>query len=633
MNSILAAVVNGMLVSAALAIAVWIALRLAPARWLNAATRYAIWWTVLVITVALPVSYFRGSAAGNAVETLAVSPASAAASSAMAPLLADSRQQTTMATNSSNVRRLRRVENRPVFPIAAPAGVVAGTRILTIWLAVSALLLIRLAASAVMLELRKARASEAPPNLAAQVPNWLTSCGGSGRFVRLGISNEISGPLLAGLRRASILLPARLLNELSACELEQIGIHEAAHVVRFDDWALLIERVLEALFALHPVVLWVSRQIDLEREIACDDFVIAATGESRPYAACLARVVEISGGVRALPAAAAAAEDRSHLARRVEMLLDDSRNRRAGLTWMRLTIAAAGVAMLAWGAARTPGAVEFVQPQQNPIAPPVVKPIENIVVPIPARIESAALAQAAPPVVADSPPQAAPLPPPVVFVPVEVRDPMGRYVTGLDRDVFRVEEDGVEQMVTSISRAGEGTDAVVLADPRLGPAATAIDFKAANVVMASTDISLQSILATGRMMDGDSDVRKAMLILTAKSTSLQSFTEDDVRSAAGKLTMPVYAIEVSDSAGLGRTMLAELARLTGGQHFVIARVEDLPDAVSQVSIALRNLYFVGYSPSNARRDGGYRTVDVSVRAPQGLPPLSVRSRPGYAAGR
>ena len=33
----------------------------------------------------------------------------------------------------------------------------------------------------------------------------------------------------------------------------------------------LVQRILEALFALHPMVRWIARRIDLEREIACDD--------------------------------------------------------------------------------------------------------------------------------------------------------------------------------------------------------------------------------------------------------------------------------------------------------------------------------------------------------------------------
>ena len=57
MNAVLAAVVNGALLSALIVGAVWFALRAVPRRTLNAATRYVLWWVVLAIVIALPVSY------------------------------------------------------------------------------------------------------------------------------------------------------------------------------------------------------------------------------------------------------------------------------------------------------------------------------------------------------------------------------------------------------------------------------------------------------------------------------------------------------------------------------------------------------------------------------------------------
>src|SRR5260370_21934325 len=100
-----------------------------------------------------------------------------------------------------------------------------------------------------------------------------------------------------------------------------MGLHEAAHLARGDDVALIFQRLLQAVFALHPVVHWIARRIDLEREIACDDFVVEATGQPRPYAACLTRVVELTGGVRP-PPVAPAPEAPSHPTTRVKKLHD-----------------------------------------------------------------------------------------------------------------------------------------------------------------------------------------------------------------------------------------------------------------------------------------------------------------------
>jgi beta-lactamase regulating signal transducer with metallopeptidase domain len=57
MTAFWSAAINGAILSALLTIVVWVALRITPRRALNAATRYAIWWIVLLATLALPLSY------------------------------------------------------------------------------------------------------------------------------------------------------------------------------------------------------------------------------------------------------------------------------------------------------------------------------------------------------------------------------------------------------------------------------------------------------------------------------------------------------------------------------------------------------------------------------------------------
>ena len=56
MSMVLAAMINGAIVSALVTLAVWVGMRLAPRR-LNAATRYLVWWIVLAIAGLLPLWY------------------------------------------------------------------------------------------------------------------------------------------------------------------------------------------------------------------------------------------------------------------------------------------------------------------------------------------------------------------------------------------------------------------------------------------------------------------------------------------------------------------------------------------------------------------------------------------------
>ncbi len=346
MSALFAALINGGIAGAAVTIAVWLALSVAPRRALNAATRYAVWWIALLIVVALPVFYLpRGTepAAHPQMTLPAESPTVFAA-------------ETKPAVVSDDPPQLLRW---PRFPIEVSAGAWPG-RISIAWAITAAFMLIRLCTSYVVLERRKRRA-----HTVEKFANWP---------VRVLISADLASPMAAGLYRPAILLPQRLLAELDDDEIEQIRLHETAHLLRRDDVALLLERTVEALFALHPVVRWITRRIDLEREIACDDFVVEQTGNARPYASCLTRVVELAGGVRSSIIAAAAAEDRSHLARRIEMLLDKTRHKGTRLLKVRLLLMLAAVMALACVVVRSPGLVAFAAAEplfnQIPQQPP-----------------------------------------------------------------------------------------------------------------------------------------------------------------------------------------------------------------------------------------------------------------------
>jgi beta-lactamase regulating signal transducer with metallopeptidase domain len=654
MNLILAALVNGMVAGGAIAFAVWTALRLIPRNSLNAATRYAVWWIVLLVTAALPFWYLLSTAhSASAISAALPAPRSISFRSGLpqARRPAESGPSLPIPASSASIRPPSPTSSRRAFPITLAAGPWPA-RVLIVWLMSSILMFIRLVASAIILESRKARACKAPPMLDSQVAHWASSCGSTRRRIRLGSSREISTPLVAGPWRPSILIPARLLDDLNEGDLEQIGIHEAAHLARRDDYALLIQRTLEAVFALHPVVRRVSNRIDLEREIACDDFVVAATGNPKPYAACLARVVELSGGVRALPVAVAAAEDRSHLALRVETLLDNTRRTGTRLLGVRLAVAAACIAALSWGAAETRGLLAFAQPLTIPAA---LVPAQKAAPAMP-RMDAAApsalpgaplFAQAVPPV----PPPALPTAPgnpdaPMVFVPVEVRDPVGRFVTGLDKDVFKVRENGVDQAITRLMGPGERTDIFVLADPGIAPRAHRLDlmgFAAANAVVFPYDIGqriLPDAVRSVLQSEKNNGNRKAMFILTTSLANTRNYTPAELRAASGDITMPVYTFEVSDPAvppeasadpASQPPILNEIALQTGGRHIAVPKPDDLPDAVGQALIAVRNLYFLGYTSSDTARDGRYRSLQVTVEAPRGLPKLTASSRPGYIA--
>jgi len=66
-------------------------------------------------------------------------------------------------------------------------------------------------------------------------------------------------------------------------------LHEFAHLGRWDDWTNLAQKLVRTIFFFHPAVWWIEKRLSLEREMACDDVVLAETQNPRAYAECLSR--------------------------------------------------------------------------------------------------------------------------------------------------------------------------------------------------------------------------------------------------------------------------------------------------------------------------------------------------------
>src|SRR5207244_387246 len=143
----------------------------------------------------------------------------------------------------------------------------------------------------------KSRSRRATSAQRLNFDEWLMVCR-IRRQARLLVSNEIASPMAVGFLRPAVILPETLLSEFTEAELDHVLLHELAHLARRDDWTNLLARLAGATLALHPVAAWVLRRIEREREIACDDWVVAMTGSARPYAASLARLFELCWGRR-----------------------------------------------------------------------------------------------------------------------------------------------------------------------------------------------------------------------------------------------------------------------------------------------------------------------------------------------
>jgi beta-lactamase regulating signal transducer with metallopeptidase domain len=197
--------------------------------------------------------------------------------------------------------------------------------LLVVWAIVAAIGLAKIGIS--FWQLRKLRQSCKPIDSSGLNPvlrDTLTKLG-SGRRVILSTSDRVRVPTAIGFSKPAILLPVWALGELSPPELNAILLHELAHLQRRDDWTNLAQRILTALLFFHPAVWLIGEGLSREREMACDDFVLAATSNPRGYAQCLVTVAEKSFLRRSLSLAQAAVGRMQQTALRVARILDADR--------------------------------------------------------------------------------------------------------------------------------------------------------------------------------------------------------------------------------------------------------------------------------------------------------------------
>lgn len=159
------------------------------------------------------------------------------------------------------------------------------------------------------------------------------------RGLRLRVSDDVMLPVACGYLQPAVVVPRGLSELLSDEETSYLLLHERAHLVRRDDWGLLFERTIGALCWWHPAVWWMGKQLEQEREEACDQLV-ACGNERRRYARTLVHLAEIA---QARPGGLAPGALRGELTRRVEALLAGPASRQASL-WLR-----APAALLAGG--------------------------------------------------------------------------------------------------------------------------------------------------------------------------------------------------------------------------------------------------------------------------------------------
>src|SRR5271166_4615108 len=306
-------ILNSLLAGLAIALLAWTVTEMFGRR--GSGTRFAVWFSALVAIAILPWFYHVG--AGHALSS---------------------------ASRSA---------------VALPASV-ASYLFLT-WIIGTTFGLLRVGIS--LYRLQHLRSTCAPIDLGQLEPR-LRECiaeAQAHRRITLCCSDAVRVPAAVGYFRPIVVFPAWALQEIPATELEAILRHELAHLRRWDDWTNLAQKIVKAVFFFHPAVWFIESRLSLEREMACDDAVLAANFSPRAYAESLIGLAEKSFLRRGVQLAQAAVGHVRQLKLRLSEILRKDRGQQGSARPRKAAIALISLAAIVsvYGISRAPRLVAF----------------------------------------------------------------------------------------------------------------------------------------------------------------------------------------------------------------------------------------------------------------------------------
>jgi len=159
----------------------------------------------------------------------------------------------------------------------------------------------------------------------------------------------IDSPALYGFLRPTLLVPPDLERRLEPAQLRHVLLHECAHVRRRDIALNWLMAVLQALHWFNPAVWLAFARLRAERELACDEIALEASGkdEGEAYGRTLLHLLSSWSHETPLPTPGAIGllERHGDLRRRLRHIADFRPGRRLGIP-TALFIALAGAVTL-----------------------------------------------------------------------------------------------------------------------------------------------------------------------------------------------------------------------------------------------------------------------------------------------
>ena len=261
-----------------------------------------------------------------------------------------------------------------------------------------------------------------------------------------------------------------------------------------------------------------------------------------------------------------------------------------------------------------------------------------------------------------------------VFVKVSVTDPLNRYVTGLEKEHFKIFEDKVEQQVVHFTQESAAISVGIIFDVsgsmkdnnNIGSAKSAIirflqsgnpedeyflvTFNQKSTLVQSfthesttiqNDVAFRTPGGRTALYDAvymgldqiksAKNEKKALILITDGEDNSSRYSATEVREFAKESDVQIYGIGEEGKLGYGRSEIHNIVSITGGRDFYPNNFNELDYYIDLIHAELRNQYVLGYVPTNKIHDGKWRRIRVKLEPPPGLPRLIVNAKEGYYA--
>jgi Ca-activated chloride channel family protein len=259
----------------------------------------------------------------------------------------------------------------------------------------------------------------------------------------------------------------------------------------------------------------------------------------------------------------------------------------------------------------------------------------------------------------------------IVVMNATITDASGKAVNGLSQKLFKVLEDGKEQEIVSFSAEETPFAAVILLDTsgsmeqRVSLARSAaiqflnglriddnaaiynFDSKVTLVQEFSNSRDLRDVFydlkANGMTALNDAvyqaaellskrpEKRRAIIVLSDGADTISKKSSDKALQAASAVNATIYTVDMSAMNDNSKTriqnqgVLKNFAEKTGGKFVATPGGLAMRDAFKRIVEELGVQYTIAFHPSNTKKDGKWRNLELTVAKPG----LTIRTRKGY----